>query len=73
MSVLAVHGDGALRLKYEFRPSTWVSHGIQALCGIQFHKIRKDGSVRPTLFYRGWRYRVQAACFKFERITQRFI
>lgn len=71
--ILAVHGDGALRLKYEYRPSTWLSHGIQALCGIQYHKLRRDGSVRPSLFYRGWRSRIQRACFALERSTRRFI
>lgn len=73
VSIFAKHGDGAVRLKYEYRPSTWLSHGIQALCGIQYHKLRRDGSIRPSLFYRGWRYRVQQGCFALERATRRFI
>jgi len=73
MSITAVHGDGARRLKYEYRPTTWLSHGIQALCGIQYHKVLRNGSVRPGLFYRGWRYRLQQWCFRLERFGNRYI
>lgn len=73
MSITAIHGDGARRLKYEYRPTTWISHGIQAFCGIQYHKIRSDGTVRPSLFYQGWRYRVQQLCFALERRGNRYV
>jgi hypothetical protein len=67
MSITAIHGDGVRRLKYEYRPTTWISHGIQTLCGIQYHKLNRDGTVRPSLFYQGWRYRVQRFCFALQR------
>lgn len=73
MSITAIHGDGARRLKYEYRPTTWISHAVQTLCGIQYHKIRKDNTIRPSLFYRGWRYKVQQFCFRLERIGNRYI
>jgi hypothetical protein len=68
MSITAIHGDGVRRIKYEYRPTTWISHGIQTLCRIQYHKLRRDGTVRPGLFYQGWRYRVQRFCFAIERM-----
>ena len=68
MSITAIHGDGARRLKYEYRPTTWISHGIQALCGIQYHT-----ATRPGLFYHGWRYHLQQACFRLERAGNRYI
>jgi len=71
MSITAIHGDGVRRLKYEYRPTTWISHGIQALCGIQYHKLCRDKAgnvtVRPGLFYQGWRWRVQKFCFALQR------
>jgi len=73
MNILATHGDGALRLKYEYRPTTWISHAVQTLCGIQYHAVRRDGSVRPGLYYRGWRLRVQRACWALEGAGRRFI
>lgn len=72
-SITAIHGDGARRIKYEFRPTTWISHAVQTVCRIQYHKLLPNGSVRPSLFYRGWRYRVQQACFRLERAGNRWI
>lgn len=72
MGILAIHGDGALRLKYEYRPTTWLSHGIQAACRIQYHKIVR-GAVRPGLYYHGWKYRVQRFCMRIERVGNRYI
>jgi len=73
MSVLARHGDGALRPKFEYRPTTWISHGLQALCGIQYHAVRRDGSIRPGLYYQGWRWRVQRFCFALQAVGRRFV
>jgi hypothetical protein len=71
--ITAIHGDGARRIKYEYRPTTWISHGIQAACGIQYHKILANGGVRAGLYYRGWRYSVQQFCFRIERFSRRWI
>jgi hypothetical protein len=72
MTITAIHGDGARRIKYEYRPSTWLSHAIQAACGIQYHKVIGN-RVRPGLYYRGWRWSVQKFCFGLERIANRWI
>jgi hypothetical protein len=73
MSITAVHGDGARRLKFEYRPTTWISHGIQTLCGIQYHKLLPNGQVRAGLYYRGWRYKVEQACFRLQALGNRWI
>jgi hypothetical protein len=75
-AITAIHGDGARRLKYEYRPTTLISHAVQAICGIQYHAVRRDGTgrqyVRPGLFYQGWRWRVQRWCFALERAGRRW-
>jgi hypothetical protein len=43
-TLTAVHGDGKRRLKFEFRPTTWISHAVQAACGIQYHKLLPNGT-----------------------------
>lgn len=73
MNILAIHGDGALRTKFEYRPTTWISNAVQALCGIQYHAVRHDGTVRPGLYYRGWRLRVQRACWALQSVGGRFL
>ena len=45
---------------HDFRPLRSISRALQALCGIQYYRLNKDGSVRPGLFYSGWRNRVQS-------------
>lgn len=72
MTLTAIHGDGARRIKYEYRLTTLVSHAVQAACGIQTHKII-NGKVRPGLCYRGWRWKVQKFCMGLERVTRRWI
>ena len=73
MQLTAVHGDGSRRIKFEYRPTTWISHGVQALCGIQTHKVLKNGSVRPGLYYKGWRWNVQKACMRLQSLGGRWI
>jgi hypothetical protein len=62
MKLFAEHGDGAIRLRYEYRPTTWMTKAIERVCGID-----------PRKWSQGWRWKVQCFCMSVRNAGNRFI
>jgi hypothetical protein len=62
MSITAIHGDGARRIRYEYRPTTWIRNAVFAAAGI-------DG----RSYQRGWRWTVQKAVMNLQNAGRRWV